>query len=304
MTRNSEGLLSRKGRGDAEKLEGRVPFLDLLRRLQAAMEPLADLQREIVPIRARFPRLDEQASVVARLIESQRQFAKALEGLKLGPGLAAAEKLARHARNAQTLDDAGWLPHHSTPFDRIDSCEGDAAALHGVLLRHYQERWPEVRRDIESRMTRYDVDEEAKATVRESLAAHEACFYRSVCRVLMPEIERVARAELHDGRLERIASQRRLRELAGKLPLFAANTPGLYSLNLYRRLSKHLYEDIRNEADLERFAQDPVPNRHAAVHGLVLYSSMQNSLNVIFMADYIFLVISVLKRLASAQAAK
>ena len=82
-----------------------------------------------------------------------------------------------------------------------------------------------MRRDIESRNTGYDVDEEAKATVREALAAHEACFYRSVCRVLMPEIERVARTELHDGRLESITSQRRLRELAGKLPLFATDTP-------------------------------------------------------------------------------
>ncbi len=51
----------------------------------------------------------------------------------------------------------------------------------------------------------------------------------------------------------------------------------------------------RREVAMERFAQDPVPNRHAAVHGLVSYSSMQNSLNTIFMADYIFQVISFLK---------
>ncbi|MCY4138623.1 MAG: hypothetical protein OXF56_10200 [Rhodobacteraceae bacterium] len=46
-----------------------------------------------------------------------------------------------------------------------------------------------------------------------------------------------------------------------------------------------------------------MPNRHAAVHGLVVYSSMQNSLNAIFMADYIFQPIGVLKRMASGQTA-
>jgi hypothetical protein len=69
----------------------------------------------------------------------------------------------------------------------------------------------------------------------------------------------------------------------------------VYGLNLFRRLTKHLYENVRTEPDRQRFAQDPVPNRHAAVHGLVIYSSMQNSLNTIFMADYIFQVISFLK---------
>ena len=40
-------------------------------------------------------------------------------------------------------------------------------------------------------------------------------------------------------------------------------------------------------------------------HGLVVvYSTMQNSLNAVFMADFIFQVISSLKRLASAQAAE
>ena len=50
-----------------------------------------------------------------------------------------------------------------------------------------------------------------------------------------------------------------------------------------------------------RFAEEPVPNRHAAVHGLAVYSSMQSSLNAIFMADFIFQAIGVLKRMASGQ---
>ena len=52
------------------------------------------------------------------------------------------------------------------------------------------------------------VDDEAKTTFGEALNAHEAGFYRSVCRVLMPEIERVSRVELHGDRLERITPSR------------------------------------------------------------------------------------------------
>ena len=46
-----------------------------------------------------------------------------------------------------------------------------------------------------------------------------------------------------------------------------------------------------DEGDLQRVGQDPVPNRHAAMHGFVSYSSPQNSLNAIFVADYMFRLI-------------
>ena len=46
-----------------------------------------------------------------------------------------------------------------------------------------------------------------------------------------------------------------------------------------------------DEDDLQRVEQDPVPNRHAAMHGFVSYSSPQNSLNTIFVADYMFRLI-------------
>ena len=287
------------GDGTMHERERRTSVFEVLARLHAAMRPLAELQREIEAIRPRLPRLDEQETAITRIVQGQRRLAEAMKGFRLEPVVAVAGKLARHARNAQKLDAGGWLPHHSTPFDRVDACEGDSSELNAVLLRYYGESWPEVRRGIESRMTGYTVDDEAKATVGEALEAHEAGLYRSVCRVLMPEVERVARAELHDGSLERITSQKRLRKLSGRLPLFSVDPPGLYSLNLYRRLSNHLYDHIGGEEDLQRFACDPVPNRHAVVHGLIVYSSMQNSLNAIFMADYIFLVISVLKRMAS-----
>lgn len=90
-------------------------FVEVVGRFRAALGALANLQREVRATRAALPRIHEQDSTIGRLL-------KAVANLRSGPVLAAAGKLARHARNAQALDDAGWLAHHSTPFDRIDEC--------------------------------------------------------------------------------------------------------------------------------------------------------------------------------------
>ena len=78
---------------------------------------------------------------------------------------------------------------------------------------------------------------------------------------------------------------------------------GFYELDIFGLLTKHiehedetesskfiygLFQKVQSEEDRERLQQDPIPNRHAALHGLVVYSSQQNSLNAIFIADYIF----------------
>ena len=286
----------------ARFVEGMKPVFEICEGLQKAMQPFADLRRQIQAIRVPSLELREHESAVRRLVDGQRRFADAVGKRNLGPLLTAAGKLARHARNAQALDDAGWLPHYSTPFDRCNECGGDLDALYEFLSGHYRERWTEIRRDIEARLMQYDVDDEAKATFREALDAHEAGLYRSVCRVLMPELERVSRRELHGDGMEPITSQKLLQELTAQLHMSSVEPAGFYNLNLFRRLSKHLYEHLSDEEDRQRFERDPVPNRHAAVHGLVVYSSMQNSLNTLFMAEYIFQVIGVLKGLLSEQA--
>lgn len=205
--------------------------------------------------------------------------------------------LQRQARMAEALDASGWLPHHSMPLAQVEACAGDGGqAIRALLCSYYSEQWEAVRRATETRLIEYSLDDEANETFREALTAHEHRLYRSVSRLLFPEIERVARKELHGDRTRlRIASQSRLRELAGDLPVSAANGAGFYGLNLYRRLSSHLYESVTDDDARQRFAGDPVPNRHAAVHGLVEYSSMQNSLNAIFMTDFVFLTISWLR---------
>ena len=51
-----------------------------------------------------------------------------------------------------------------------------------------------------------------------------------------------------------------------------------------------------NKTNVERARQSQIPTRHAVAHGLVAYSSQQSSLNAIFIADYIFSVVSQVSR--------
>ena len=61
-------------------------------------------------------------------------------------------------------------------------------------------------------------------------------------------------------------------------------------------MEKHLYEHIDDENDRSKFAESPIPNRHATVHGLVPYASEKSSLNSIFLADFVFLMITQIKK--------
>ena len=61
-------------------------------------------------------------------------------------------------------------------------------------------------------------------------------------------------------------------------------------LVLFGRLFEHLYETV-NKENKSVFVEDDVPNRHAAIHGLVSYSTHKHSVNMIIIADYFFQIL-------------
>ena len=216
---------------------------------------------------------------------------------------------------AECLLKRGWVPNHTTPFDLVAECGDDDSRLQTSLLAYYTDNWPEVRARLELRMSSLDVDDEAKATFREALDAHEGGLYRCASRLLFPEFERVFRGALFDGRAGRIPYHEFVTKLSGdaaNLELADFLTTGIQDMVLF----KYLTEGVRNSnasgdhstgavpkyepglavgvnaANVERAKQSPIPTRHAVAHGLVAYSSRQSSLNAIFIADYIFSVVS------------
>ena len=202
----------------------------------------------------------------------------------------------------KVLNAAGWLPHHTTPLNLVADCSGDVCAVRNKLNEYYKQNWSSVRRAIESQIAEYNVDEEAKATFREALDAHGYGLHRSVCRVLFPEIERVLRAELFERKTGNVPYKKIVETLVNDKTLGDFLPGGWFDFDYFGHLTAAIRQrsddalDERifglfrrvDEDDLQRVEQDPVPNRHAAMHGYVSYSSPQNSLNAIFVADYMF----------------
>ena len=231
------------------------------------------------------------------------------------PFVQAAAQAMERWDTAEDLLKRGWVPNQTTPFDLVAECEDDDTRLQTSLLAYYTDNWPEVRARLELRMSSLDVDDEAKATFREELDAHEGGLYRCVSRLLFPEFERVFREALFDGRAGQIQYHKFVTKLSGdaaNLELADFLTTGIQDMVLFQYLTEGV-RDIDapgdqstdaapryepglavsvNATNVEQAKQSPIPTRHAVAHGLVAYSSRQSSLNAIFIADYVFSVVS------------
>ena len=230
----------------------------------------------------------------------------------------AISELRKWDLSCEILGRVGWLPHYTIPFEQIAEFGDDVELIRSELLDYYTSNWQNVRAEIEARLSDYMVDGEAKATLREALDAHEAGFYRCVCRVLFPEIERVFRKGLFGNKIGPIPYSEFIEKLTDDdKSIDAFIHRGLYDLTIFAHLTEAVREEqriaegqkptasddtifglftgVRREEHVERLKRNAIPNRHAAIHGLVAYSTQQNSLNTIFVADYIFEVVGSFK---------
>lgn len=198
----------------------------------------------------------------------------------------------------ERLERVGWLPHRSSPFDALEDAEADDAAVDRAVGDYYGSSWSAVSTSLRTEIDECDLDDEAKQCFAEALAAHGAGLYRCAPRLLFPEVERVARIDLHGGALDKMASQDRLVEAIGGLTPGEIASTGVTGLRFYRKLTEHLYLHLKDPERVAAASADPVPNRHAAVHGIVSYTSAKSSLNAILVADYLLQAISTIKRIA------
>ena len=261
-------------------------------------------------------------TTMARQVEPiLRELAARLEPLTrsletAAPIVQAVGEWAQRWDAAESLLERGWVPNHTTPFDLVAECGDDGARLQTSLLAYYDDNWGDVRARLETRLFSNDIDDEAKATFREALDAHEAGLYRSVSRVLFPEFERVFRAAVFDGRAGHIPYNEFVEKLSGENTLGDFLISGIQDMVLFGYMTKGAKEagasseDSRsgtpdyvpglavnvNNTNVERAKRSPIPTRHAVAHGLVSYSSRQSSLNSIFIADYVFSVVSMALR--------
>jgi hypothetical protein len=203
---------------------------------------------------------------------------------------------AAESRKCERLRSAGWLPHSILPAEMLSDENTTDAELDAAVERHYRENWDEISRKLLDRVVQCEIDDEAKSTFAEAVAAHGSNFYRCAPRLLYPEIERVSRIELHDGSMASITSQHKLQERIADLTPYDLSDWGMAGFHFYDQLREHLYARCHHPDERERVVQSTIPNRHAALHGLTTYNTFKTSLNALLIADFAFSAITAIKR--------
>ena len=193
---------------------------------------------------------------------------------------------------ATFYETSGWLPYRTVPF-RLHFVEHPKARSEAYpsIRKYYEDSSREILQDIETRVEGYEMDTEAVAVMEEAIQAHRAGLYRSVCRVLLPEIERVIRTDLlHISELISI-NQQDIRKRLEQQHLRDVVIDSPHDFVLFGIFYKHLFAPVKNNKPGNQF----VPNRHAGVHGWTAYSSRKQALNAIICADYVFRLVSSLE---------
>lgn len=264
--------------------------------LHQGLKPIYNLQNQIKSLATLLRQLSPPSPALQRLASFQLNTIKSIKLAATVPNAQIIKKFAQIGRDIKLMEDAGWLPHYTTPFELIDNCEDNPAKLDKELTEYYQANWRSIRETIHQRFEIYEIDREAKSTFSEALDAHGAGLYRCVSRVLFPEIERISRIEFHENQITQITSQHELRKLAEELTLDDTEPRGYFGFMLFKCLTEHLYDYVENNIKREKISNNPVPNRHAVVHGLITYSSFTNSLNTLFIVDFIFQIFSFIEK--------
>ena len=189
--------------------------------------------------------------------------------------------------------DSGWLPYRTVPFRQILRDAGaNRETLSMMLDAHYDSAHLSIVDDIEASTSTYTVDNEAIETLREALEVHRSGHYRASSRTLMPEIERVVREKLLNKKGIYVLRHRDIGPNSFIMPAGQFFTGDSGDRIVANRIESDLFRHVDTIQDVQG---QPTPNRHAMLHAWVPYSSVQNSLNTIILADYIFRLVTAQK---------
>ena len=253
--------------------------------IQSVQKLGAALQRLVEPLQPFIQSLQRVSQAIAPVLEA------------IAPHI---EYFVRYSKFIDSVRPTGWLPYHTVSLDYVEECGDDVSLLKPHLKEFYETNWDNIRQDIEIRLDRYHISEDTKATFREALSAHGMGYYRCVCRVLFPEIDREFRAHVFKDGAGLISSKKMVTKLTNQGALSQFLPREAYGWILFDRLVYHLYEQV-NDGNRAQYEIDDVPNRHAALHGLVSYSTFKHSINMIIMADYIFQILTPTPEVTSPQ---
>lgn len=257
---------------------------------------LQNLSRDIAKIAISNPVLAGRTKKKAQALPEKRinlmphtqhndELAKAIQTLQTALTIPASlsKQLSRYAETISAVQLIGLLPHATTPWHLYDTVAPDDLA--DEILRYYKKDWHKVESELTNTLESYAISDAAKSAYQDALTCHKNGLFRSAVLTVLPTVEREFRRQYSLTPQQAAASLQEIRE-------FALTTPtDIAAFELFRALDEHMYTHVKTEEALRKFQQSAIPNRHAAIHGLIDYSEEQHSLNALFMADYILWVI-------------
>ena len=182
--------------------------------------------------------------------------------------------------------ETGYLPHRTVPFVHFrDECGGNSKEFLSLVLTHYESHQDDILLSIESQKEKLTLSEEIMATFSEAIQGHKQGLFRLTCRALLPDVERVIYECWLDKRGIGSVKAKELENTIGEMPARIFTLHHWSDWVLLNLLISHLYSNGNN---IKEFPQNPLPNRHAALHGWLNYPSRKHSFNMIVFADFVF----------------
>jgi hypothetical protein len=205
-------------------------------------------------------------------------------------------EIQEYVKIGEALKVAGWLPHDAIPIQLVrEFLDSDPSELCTALDEHFAENWPETETLLRRRFEDAGLDNEALAVMDQALRAHEVGLYLLVCPAVSPQIERVAGQRYYGpDRKGSITSLKEVREGLLELTVSQLRPFKLWQvLAVHKMVDESFYAHVRFDGKL---ANDETifPNRHVIAHGRRSFPAARDSLNALFVADFMFCVVDAL----------
>lgn len=267
---------------------------------------LPEIPRVSLPTIERIREINENVRESIRgldqLMDVVRNNRKAIQDAVAGlnkawqPAIQLVQSLGRLSAAKEPLQQRGILSHRSTPWDLF---KADAAEdFPDAVLDFYEHQWDRAEAVFMSDIDSYLIGDDAKDAFMEAIQCHRRGLFRASVLTLLPAVEMEFRRAFEIGPGVQAVNLEELRKAVMEAPagvLLIHVAP----LHLFEILDEHTYERVKTQEDVDRLSRDPIPNRHAAIHGLLIYKTRLNSLNALIIADYVFFLISQLSGLAA-----
>jgi hypothetical protein len=194
---------------------------------------------------------------------------------KLGPFTDLAALMAQ----ADLLKDAGWIPHPALPIKDLVAAETDISKIRCTVQLHVDSNKEEIYELLTKRFADYTLHEETSELCDAVIRGHRYGLFPLITPSVFSEIERCARIAL--GASPKQKSKKIIDGFVSKInniPISHFDVVQVQSLIL---MEDFIYETITPGSDVA------LPHRHGAQHGIVRFNTSRDSLNAIFLLDFV-----------------